>query len=69
MEIIGQPDANFGVTNLLNQDGSRILVGGPSYTSNTGVVEVYRLVNNAWTKWVVVYQDPPLVIILVNGHK
>ena len=49
-EIIGQPDANFGVTNILNQDGSRILVGGPSYTSNTGVVEVYRLVSNAWTK-------------------
>ena len=32
-EIIGQPDANFGVTNILNQGAVQVL-GGPSYTSN-----------------------------------
>jgi len=38
-EIVGIAGSNFGFTNQLNQDGSRIVVGGWRYLSDKGVLE------------------------------
>ena len=49
-EIVGQASSNFGFTNSLNQDGSRILIGGTGYSSNKGIVEVHELSEGTWSK-------------------
>lgn len=51
-KINGLPLENFGTSTWLSEDGSRLVVGGTSYSANAveptqnGVVRVYQLIEN-----------------------